>query len=198
MMLRNPFKRAQNATTHRWPQPTFVRGWCAPSPRMALALALGLACLLAASLQCWDAWQGLQLARLQKASADQQLEAERGQRKLTITPRTGQAEAALATEARKLVRGLRPAWGAALLAVESVGSPDLRWLGMEIAADTGAVRLKGAANGLEPILHATERLAGYTGWTSVALSRVQTSDNLNAASWVQFELQAQFDAGTPP
>jgi len=198
MMLRNPFKRAQNATTHRWPQPSFVRGWCAPSPRMALALALALACLLAASLQCWDAWQGLQLARGQKASADQELEAERGQRKLSITPRTAQAEAALATEARKLVRGLRPAWGAALMAVESVGSPELRWLGMEIAADTGAVRLMGAANGLQAILQATDRLAGYTGWTSVTLFRVQTSDNLSPASWVQFELQAQFDAGTPP
>jgi hypothetical protein len=165
---------------------------------MALVLVIGLLCLGAVSVQTWSVWQSLQQARAQSISAKLALEVARKQRTSSAAPLSLQADTAAATEAHKLVRGLHPAWSAALLPVEDLGSPELRWLGLDMAADSGAVRLKGVSIGLEPIMRAMERLSHHRGWTQIALTRLQAANNLDPTSAVQFELSAQFDPGVPP
>jgi|GEM_PF-2906622 len=194
----NPSKPFKRLSSTPWPQPDFIRSTRGPSLAMVLALAAVLLSLGVASLQAWRGWQSLEQARWQNTAAKQQLEAARNQRQTPSASRSPQADMAAATEARKLLRGLRPAWSAALLAVEDLGSPELRWLGLDFATDSGAVHLKGTSSGLEPIMGGIERLSHWPGWTQIALSQLQTANNLDPASPVQFELKAQFDPGAAP
>jgi hypothetical protein len=165
---------------------------------MAIALLAALLALATALMQCYGAWQSLQQVQTQKLSAEHALEVARIQRRALVPAQSPLLQSAAVAEARKLVRGLHPAWSAFLLALEDVGSSELQWLGVDLVADSGVARLSGMASGMEPVLGAVEQLSHRRGWSEITLTRVQATNSVDPSGPLQFDLQAQFDGDALP
>lgn len=193
-----PLTHSKGAVPYHWPHPNFASASTAPTPIIVGALACAVLALAVLITQCYRTWQILQEAQSQKLSAQRLLDVARGQHKLSSPTLSPQAQSAALDQARKLVRGLRPSWSSFWIALEEVGSAELQWIGVDAQADSGAVRLSGHSQGLEPVLRAIVRLNLKKGWSQITLVRLNAPNSMDPAAPLQFDIQAQFVAQDLP
>jgi hypothetical protein len=190
-----------------WPQPDFLAagprrparaGWLAAAGLLALAL-----CLAA----------GLVQKRRVDAEAARLAGAEQRVARLAPTPQTGRAspsrrsdareakaDVEAARAARQVIEHLTHPWGQLLANVEAETPPGVQWLLLDHDSDGTELRFEGLAPDAETVLHLVDMLAGRSGWSDVALTRLLApnardarEDNGTAPLW-RFEIRAAVDA----
>ena len=131
----------------------------------------------------------------------------------TGTSTAGTARTALAVDtqttvrlqARKVMAGLRHAWAGVLLPIEATASDQVRWLELDCSTEggpdgkpgSGRVRLLGHANTSAAALRVVQALSEQSGWSQVALTKLQASTPRDPAGGVRFELAALYRSPPP-
>ena len=217
-----PTRRA----ARRWPQADLLRrpgqlgllGGC-----LVLAAWLGLA----GSAVLWQhSHTAYTQAQQQRNAAAASLQSARAaQRGTPQTPRTGtgtgtgaaaagtarppalpsDTQTTVRLQARKVMAGLRHAWAGVLLPIEATASDQVRWLELDCSTEgapdgkpgSGRVRLLGHANTSAAALRAVQALSEQSGWSQVALTKLQASAARDPAGGVRFELAALYRSPPP-
>jgi hypothetical protein len=108
-------------------------------------------------------------------------------------------------QARKVMAGLRHAWAGVLLPIEATASDQVRWLELDCSTEggpdgkpgSGRVRLLGHANTSAAALRVVQALSEQSGWSQVALTKLQASTPRDPAGGVRFELAALYRSPPP-
>jgi len=108
-------------------------------------------------------------------------------------------------QARKVMAGLRHAWAGVLLPIEATASDQVRWLELDCSTEggpdgkpgSGRVRLLGHANTSAAALRVVQALSEQSGWSQVALTKLQASTARDPAGGVRFELAALYRSPPP-
>lgn len=100
-------------------------------------------------------------------------------------------------QARKVMAGLRYAWAGVLLPIEATASGKVRWLELDCSIDGGRVRLLGQASTTAAALEAVQTLSTQSGWSQVALSKIQDTSARDPQGGVRFELTALYRSAPP-
>ena len=188
----------------RWPQPDFLATRRGP-PRLAWLWAATGATVLAVTLV-----DGLSLQRHVDAQqtrltiATQRVADAASKRtpvavSLTTASVDAKGEAATIDAAQRVAAHLSHPWGAILSSIEADTSTGLQWLVFDHDSDSPELRLEGLGGDVASVLAVVDVLSSRTGWSQVALSRLQAAEGVPAhdaaggSGW-RFELRAVIDA----
>lgn len=203
--------RPPRRSARRWPTADLLHrpGSMGMLGRFMVLLAwLGLA----GSMALWQQNHGaLVQAQLQHAAAATSLQSARAAQRNTLQATASAGGGARSArpnpadetqtrwhqQARKVMAGLRYAWAGLLLPTEAVALGNVRWLELDCSTDGGRVRLLGQANTPAAALEAVQTLSTQSGWSQVALSKMQDTSARDPQGGVRFELTALYRSAPP-